>query len=496
MNTCASQLYLWVVALGGTLPPGRVTPVPSVSPASNASYRANVRKSDKRRSSSLLGNSARVPLKALTTAVALAVLATTGPATADGPGRAPVADPAQTTEPGYGVEPGDGQSHEPGVDPTPERPPTSEVSWLSFPGGVFAVDSLGRTVRYRACDGDTGRVADPTMRVAAGVASGAVVVGGTAYRYRVPLVGRSEGTLEVIQRNRPPTPLTGVVVTSPQPPTDPVAGARLFPLSGQLARVVADASLNPAGVTVRDLSGRYGDQQIAVNGSLRPKAASVIKLWILVELLRRVDCGQVFLDDGVLVTPQDVVGGTGQLQFETFPQVVTVRRLAQYLIKYSDNVAANVLITYLGGFAPVNALIDSMNQRSTILARRMLDSAAAQRGEENYTSPDDVVSLLGAVWDGEILTPASRDLMIGFMREQTLNTKIPAALPPGVPVAHKTGDLPDASHDVGYYLIPGTETAVAFLTAGPMATGDETVRRMARTVYDFLVTPVDGAVEE
>ncbi|MGC5317223.1 serine hydrolase [Micromonospora arida] len=455
-----------------------------------------MRKSDKRRSSSLLGDSARVPLKVLTTAVALAVLATTGPATADGPDRAPVADPAQTTEPGYGVEPGDGQSHEPGVDPTPERPPTSEVSWLSFPGGVFAVDSLGHTVRYRACDGDTGRVADPTMRVAAGVASGAVVVGGTAYRYRVPLVGRSEGTLEVIQRHRPPTTLTGVVVTSPQPPTDPVAGARLFPLSGQLARVVADASLNPAGVTVRDLSGRYGDQQIAVNGSLRPKAASVIKLWILVELLRRVDCGQVFLDDGVLVTPEDVVGGTGQLQFETFPQVVTLHRLAQYLIKYSDNVAANVLITYLGGFAPVNALIDSMNQRSTILARRMLDSAAAQRGEENYTSPDDVVSLLGAVWDGEILTPASRDLMIGFMREQTLNTKIPAALPPGVPVAHKTGDLPDASHDVGYYLIPGTETAVAFLTAGPMATGDETVRRMARTVYDFLVPPVEGAVEE
>ncbi|MET8462804.1 serine hydrolase [Micromonospora zamorensis] len=370
-----------------------------------------MRKSDKKRSSSLLGAPVRVPLKWLATTVALAVVATTGPATADG------------------------QGHEPGVEPTPERAPTSEVSWLSFPGGVFAVDSLGHTVRYRACDGDTGRVADPGMRVAAGVASGAVVVGGTAYRYRVPLVGRAEGTLEVIQRHRAPTTLTGVVVTSPQPPTDPIAGARLFPLSGQLARVVADASLNPAGATVRDLSGRYGDQQIAVNGSLRPKAASVIKLWILVELLRLVDCGQV-------------------------------------------------------------VLIDSMNQRSTILARRMLDSAAAQRGEENYTSPDDVVSLLGAVWDGEILTPASRDLMIGFMREQTLNTKIPAALPPGVPVAHKTGDLPDASHDVGYYLIPGTETAVAFLTAGPMATGDETVRRMARTVYDFLVTPSEGAVEE
>lgn len=486
------------MSLPRTSPPGRVTPLPPAAPTPRASYRANVRKSDKRRSSPLLRTPVHVPLKWLAAAVALAVVATTGPATADGPGHGPGAEPTHQTEPGYAAEPGDGQGHEPGLEPTPERAPTSEVSWLSFPGGVFAVDSLGHTVRYRACDGDTGRVADPAMRVAAGVASGEVVVGGTGYRYRVPLVGRSEGTLELIRRHRPPIELTGVVVSSPQPPTDPVAGAELFPLSGQLARVVADASLNPAGVTVRDLSGRYGDQQIAVNGALRPKAASVIKLWILVELLRRVDCGQVSLDDGVLVTPEDVVGGTGQLQFETFPQVVTLRRLAQYLIKYSDNVAANVLITYLGGFAPVNALIDSMNQRSTILARRMLDSAAAQRGEENYTSPDDVVSLLGAVWDGEILTPASRDLMIGFMREQTLNTKIPAALPPGVPVAHKTGDLPDASHDVGYYLIPGTETAVAFLTAGPMATGDETVRRMARTVYDFLVTPTatNGSVEE
>ncbi|MGC4853095.1 serine hydrolase [Micromonospora sp. DT4] len=478
-----------------------------------------MKKSDKRCSSSLFAPHPHVPLRWLAAAVALVVVATTGPATADGPG------PDHQGAPGYGTGPandgpgddgpgdeggpadhgpGDeggpadesGRSDEPGLEPAPERAPTSEVSWLSFPGGAFAVDSLGHTVRYRACDGDTGRVADPGMRVAAAVASGEVTVDGRSFRYRVPLVGRSTGTLVVSGPQAQPVEFSGVVVTSPQPPTDPVEGTRLFPLSGQLARVVADASLNPAGATVRDLSGRYGDQQISVNGALRPKAASVIKLWILVELLRRVDCAQVSLDDGVLVTPADVVGGTGQLQFETFPQVVTLHRLAQYLIKYSDNVAANVLITYLGGFAPVNALIDSMNQRSTILARRMLDTAAAQRGEENYTSPDDVVSLLGAVWDGEILTPASRDLMIGFMREQTLNTKIPAALPPGVPVAHKTGDLPDASHDVGYYLIPGTETAVAFLTAGPMETGDETVRRMARTVYDFLVTPSGGALEE
>ncbi|MEU4676305.1 serine hydrolase [Micromonospora sp. NPDC023737] len=410
----------------------------------------------------------RVRLTKLTATGVVLALLPTGPAVADGGGPAPTPGPPD------------------------RRPPVSTLAWLAFPGGVFSVDSETRTVRYRACDGDTGRIADPDMRVRGRVASGEVTVDGTTYAYDVPLVGRSRGIVVVTRPEAGPDGLVGEVVTEPQPPSDPAAGRRLLPLTGQLQQVVDASTANPAGVTVRDLSGRYGDQQIAVNGTFRPKAASVIKLWILVELLRRVDCGQVSLDDGVLVTPAQVVDGTGELQHETFPQVVTLHRLAEYMIKYSDNTAANVLIDYFGGFAPVNDLIDSMNQRETILARKMLDTEAAMRGEENYTSPDDVVALLGAVWDAQILTPASRDLMIAFMAEQTLNTKIPAALPPGVPVAHKTGDLPDASHDVGYYLIPGSQVAVAFLTSGPMAGGDETVRRLARTVYDYLVEPQAG----
>ncbi|MEU5945978.1 serine hydrolase [Micromonospora sp. NPDC047465] len=412
-----------------------------------------MRKTDKRRSSSWRG-AVRVPL-AVVTLLALAA----GPAAADGGG----------------------------PEPGPGRAPASTAAWLPFPGGVFSVDTGTRTVRYRACDGDTGRATDPDMRVVGRSARGTLTLDGTTYAYDVPLVGRRWGILEVARPGARPQRLAGPVVTDPPPPTDPVAGRRLLPLTDRLRQVVdATAGTNPAGVAVRDLSSRYGDQQVAVNGTFRPKAASVIKLWILVELLRRVDCGQVSLNEGVLVTPADVVDGTGELQHETFPQVVSLRRLAEYTIVYSDNTAANVLIGYLRGFGPVNALADSMNQWQTILARKFLDEDAARRGEENYTSPDDVVSLLGAVWDAQILTPGSRDLLIDFMRRQTLNTKIPAALPPGVPVAHKTGDLPDASHDVGYYLIPGSEVAVAFLTAGPIATGDEVVRRLARTVYDYV----------
>ncbi|GIF50455.1 hypothetical protein Afe04nite_49940 [Asanoa ferruginea] len=361
----------------------------------------------------------------------------------------------------------------------PRPPGPARLVWFPAGDGIFSVDAESRTVRYRSCSVDTGRVYNPGMRVAGGVATGRITFEGTPYRYRAPLVGRLTGTVEVGRRS-----LSGTTVTSPQPPANPALGRRLLPLTARLQAIVASAPVT-AGVSVRDLSGRYGDQQISVAGRFRPKAASLIKLWVLVELMRRIDCGQAAYTDGVLVLPEDVVGGTGELQHETFPQVVTLFRLAQYMIKYSDNTATNVLIDYLGGFEPVNALIDSMNQRETVLGRKML----ATPPPENFTSPDDVISLLGAVWDRQVLRQVNRDLMLSFMLEQTLNGKIPAALPSGVPVAHKTGELPDVSHDVGYYLIPGTEIAVAFLTAGVETEGAETVRQLARAVYDYVDAP-------
>ncbi|MBF9133626.1 serine hydrolase [Plantactinospora sp. S1510] len=360
-------------------------------------------------------------------------------------------------------------------------------AWLSIGSGIFSVDIAAGTVRYRACSGDTGRLDDPEMAVLDEVVTGRVRVAGTTYRYELPLNNQADGVVTIDRGHGAAVVGKAPVVVSPQPA--PLAGREpLGPLTVPLRQIV-DASAargNPAGVSVLDLSGRYGFQEVAVNGGFRPKAASVIKLWILAELLRRVDCGRTSLDAGVLVEPADVVGGSGELQKETFPQVVSVGRLAQYMIIYSDNTAANVLIDFLGGFAPVNALIDSLNLRHTVLARKMLDTEAAARGEENYLTADDVVSLLGAVWDGNLLSAGSRETMIRFMREQTINTKIPAALPPGVPVAHKTGELTDASHDVGYYLVPGSEVAVTFVTSGPEAGGAETVRQLARAVYDYL----------
>lgn len=73
---------------------------------------------------------------------------------------------------------------------TGARARAASAAWLAFPGGVFSVDTRTRTVRYRACDGDTGRASDPDMRITGRAARGTLVVDGTPYAYDVPLVGR------------------------------------------------------------------------------------------------------------------------------------------------------------------------------------------------------------------------------------------------------------------------------------------------------------------
>lgn len=256
------------------------------------------------------------------------------------------------------------------------------------------------------------------------------------------------------------------------------------PLRAQLQRIAA-ATTDQVGVSVENLAEHGGGQRIDIGSRTRMPSASLIKLPILVELLREAEQGKVSLTERVRVDRADVVGGTGQLRHERLPQNVSIHKLARYMIIYSDNTATNLLIDRIG-FAKVNALIERMGLTETVLRRKMMDTVAQQQGKENYTSARDITELLTTIWNRRVLTDHSRAIMLGFLRDQRLNELIPAALPPGAPIAHKTGTLEDVvTHDVGYYLVPGSELVVSFTTKGKTASGTETIHRMARAVWDY-----------
>ncbi|HSU95916.1 MAG TPA: serine hydrolase, partial [Gemmatimonadaceae bacterium] len=65
----------------------------------------------------------------------------------------------------------------------------------------------------------------------------------------------------------------------------------------------------------------------------------------------------------------------------------------------------------------------------------------------NMATARDLAILLRDIETGKAASPASSDAMRDILLAQQFNDKIPAGLPPGTRVAHKTGDITAIAHD-------------------------------------------------
>lgn len=179
--------------------------------------------------------------------------------------------------------------------------------------------------------------------------------------------------------------------------------------------------------------------------------ASTIKLAILYELFRQADEGRLKLDEMRLLDRRHVVGGSGILTELTAP-AMPLRDYAVLMVVLSDNSATNLLIDAVG-MENVTRRMNALGLKSLQLRRRMIDLAAATRGDENVGTPADVARLLALIHRGEGLTKESREAIIGILRKPK-----PGALRDGVPrtvpVANKTGTLDGVAADAGIVYLP------------------------------------------
>jgi beta-lactamase class A len=160
------------------------------------------------------------------------------------------------------------------------------------------------------------------------------------------------------------------------------------------------------GVAILDLTdGRV----LLHNGDRVFPAASSIKIAILLELYcqdqeaRAGADGKAMFDDIYTFDPKDLVEDSQIMAGLTAGVTrVTNRDLAQLMVAVSDNAAANVLIDR-ADMQNVNATLRSLGLTKTILRRKMMDIAAARRGDENVATPHEMVRLLEAIYNGKAL---------------------------------------------------------------------------------------------
>jgi beta-lactamase class A len=236
------------------------------------------------------------------------------------------------------------------------------------------------------------------------------------------------------------------------------------------------------GYEILDLTS--GERIAHLERELFP-AASTIKLAIVYELFKQADEKRISLDDRITLDRAKAVGGSGVLHDLGTP-TLSVRDCATLMVMLSDNTATNVLID-LAGMDRVTARMQGLGLGATKLRRHMMDLAAAQRGDENVSTPADLVRLLQILNTGEGLTPASRDSALALLKKPKVS-RLRQGLPPGVETADKPGELEGVRVDAGIVFATNRPYVICVMTTYLKSEeeGERAIVEISRAAYDYF----------
>src|SRR2546422_10875554 len=209
------------------------------------------------------------------------------------------------------------------------------------------------------------------------------------------------------------------------------------------APVVARA----VGVYYRDLAS--GDS-LTVGSGLRFHAASTMKLPVMIQLFRDRDAGLLALDDSITVTNTfrsivdsspyqlDTADDSDSSLYKRIGRRASIRELIELMETVSSNLATNLLIAKVDA-KRANATAHALGADSILVLRGVEDGKAYRAGLNNTTTARDLGVLLAAIANGTAASAASCQEMLGILGRQQFNEGIPAGLPAGTRVYHKTG---------------------------------------------------------
>lgn len=186
------------------------------------------------------------------------------------------------------------------------------------------------------------------------------------------------------------------------------------------------------GIYVKDLDTGAA---ASINPTMTMDSASLYKLFVANQIYQAIDRGDI--------NPASAAGDTGY----------SITQCLERMIYVSDNDCGEALGTMLG-----------WGQQNADLARQGFTGTSLTTLQS--TSAQDVGLLLERVYTQQGLSAGSAEQFMSFLKEQAINNRLPAGLPAGTVVAHKTGDLLSYVHDAGIVYGPKTNYLVVVMS-GP-----------------------------
>ena len=283
-----------------------------------------------------------------------------------------------------------------------------------------------------------------------------------------------------------------------------IAAAMTLPDSAALRdSILARVATSPNATVAVSYVDLETGESVSVNEDTVFHAASTMKIPVMIEVLRRAQAGSFGLDQGILLVNQfaSIVDGSpysldasedgDTALYSRIGERVPVRELMRRMITRSSNLATNQLIA-LTGAQNVTTTARSLGAGKIQVLRGVEDQKAFDRGMINTTTSSDLAVLLLAIERGQALSPASSAEMREILLAQEFNEKIPAGLPPGTRVAHKTGEITAVSHDAAVVYPAGRRPYVlVVLTKGlrESAQSSALIADISRLVWRHATNP-------
>lgn len=228
------------------------------------------------------------------------------------------------------------------------------------------------------------------------------------------------------------------------------------------------------------LQGRYGvavmsldDGSAAyVNADESFRMASMYKLLVMYRVYQQVEEGELSLQDRVDIEPSDVIQYEPESGFSVGDSP-TVAEALDGMTTISSNAAALALTRTVGGWGMVISAADEVGMQSTTL-----------ENEEFWSTPTDLLTFFEVLESRSLVSESASEQMIELLRRQGVNDRIPALLPEGVEVAHKTGNLPGVSNDGGIVWGPGGSYLIVMMSGeAPASESTQALAEMSRIAY-------------
>ena len=242
------------------------------------------------------------------------------------------------------------------------------------------------------------------------------------------------------------------------------------PALREVVRRALGAEAQHFSLVVKNLAGSRG---VSISADRVFYAASLYKVWVMLEAFHQRDAGLLDFSEEYIVSDYYSSLGLNPSELEACSRT-TVDHAMRRMMRVSDNVAANMLLDR-AGVANTNAALRGLGLEVTGVSGGSLPTTAGGTAQ-----------LLEAIAAGQAVSPGASLEMIALLASESITDRLPALLPPGTVVAHKTGNWENATHDAGIVVSPGASYLIAVLTDyGYQDDGATPIARLSRAVYEY-----------